>query len=175
VADTPREAVAGLLDTFQRIVSCLTDAVLRPTGYAPSAEPLHITTAGGPARLRGRPPMSLRVTHGYRLVESAAVTGPWRVQTTSYLYDLIVPEGPEILLFHWHPNSRSHVTTPHLHLRQGAQVGLRSLAETHIPTGPVKIWDVVRLAIAMGAVPRRRDWEQVLTRAESSYAVSPIW
>jgi hypothetical protein len=70
-------------------------------------------------------------------------------------------EGEDALAYHWHPQSISRVTWPHLHV---GVVGHPFMsARTHVPTGNVALADVVRLAIeAFDVSPRRADWRTVL-------------
>lgn len=94
------------------------------------------------------------------------------------MYDL---QDRELLAFHWHPNSVSLVTHPHLHLtsrvrpfeiddpanpnRQPASV---SFSNMHIPTGPVLFENAVRLLIEeFGAAPPRPDWDEILRQNEA--------
>lgn len=96
--------------------------------------------------------------------------GPFDVQLVSYRYRILDPDEGELLAFHWHPVGRSNVTFPHLHLTSRVRpIALGrgqepvALAEMHIPTGPVRFAQVVRLLIAeFGVAPRRKDWDAVL-------------
>jgi hypothetical protein len=82
-----------------------------------------------------------------------------------YQYTLRDIDGREIIAYHWHPEGRSHVTTPHIHLGPGAEMGRRDLARAHLPTGQVMLEDVLRFAITeLGVRPLRRDWSEVLDR-----------
>jgi hypothetical protein len=98
--------------------------------------------------------MFLSFLHYYRIVEDAGPRGPWRVITTAYYYALEDADLQEIIAFHWHPNQRSPVHYPHLHLGAGAKIGHPLLQNAHIPTGPITIEDVLRLAITdLGVEP----------------------
>ncbi len=88
----------------------------------------------------------------------------------SYAYFLLRDDGREILAYHWHPEGRSHVTTPHLHLGAGAEAGWPGLQKTHLPTGSVVLPDLVELAIGCGVAPRRRDWRGVVAGAREELA-----
>lgn len=92
--------------------------------------------------------------------------GRWRAQIIAYQYALLDRAGREYLAYHWHPEGVSHVAEPHLHLGPAAQVGATMLAAAHLPTGPVSLAAVVRLAVeAFAARPLRADWPSVLERA----------
>ncbi len=166
---TPSESVGALLETLQRAMSCISDDVLRPErgGYVPGGT-LSIDLPHGLVRLRAQPPFSLRVEHYYRIEHDADRSSMWRAATVGYVYGLYREDGREILAYHWHPDGRSHVTTPHLHLGGGAEVGWAGLQKTHLPSGSILLPDLMELAIGAGARPRRADWQTVVndTRAE---------
>jgi len=75
--------------------------------------------------------------------------------------------GQEILAYHWHPEGRSHVGTPHLHLGAGAEIGWPGLQKVHLPTGLVILPDQIELAIGSGVHARRSDWRRVLDHARN--------
>lgn len=78
-------------------------------------------------------------------------------------------DGHEILAYHWHPEARSHVTTPHLHLGAGAGALRAELTKAHLATGPVSPTVLLALAIeSFGARPRRADWSVVLERSREA-------
>lgn len=98
-----------------------------------------------------------------RVQERDDPASPWRVGLFGYFYALEEPEGREILTYHWHPDSRSPVTFPHLHLGAGARVERRELREAHIPTGHVELENVLAMAILdFGTRPQRDDWAGIL-------------
>lgn len=98
-----------------------------------------------------------------RVQEHDGERGQWRVTTTAYDYALREPEGREIIVFHYHPDSRSPITFPHLHLEAGARVDRVELQKAHIPTGFVELEYVIWLAIReFGVRPRRADWAEIL-------------
>lgn len=82
-------------------------------------------------------------------------------------------DGLEILAYHWHPDTRSHVLDPHLHVGP-ATIGTNAIYrpgvmhQVHFPTGFVPLASVIRMAIEeLGVEPRRPDWESILLNAES--------
>ena len=80
-------------------------------------------------------------------------------------YTLLTTANGVLVGYHWHPTGRSHVATPHLHVR-GAEPLLNS-ARAHLPIGHVTLATVVRWTIVeAGAEPRREDWASVLGAVE---------
>jgi hypothetical protein len=96
---------------------------------------------------------------------------PWEIAIVGYQYTLLDADQPEILAFHLHPEGRSHVTTPHLHLGAGAGQLRSDLGAAHVPTGTVTLAAVARLAVEAFAVrPMRPAWDQILGRADTALA-----
>ncbi len=162
---SPAGAVNAYKSMVQRLVSCVTDAVVDVAGgYYPSPVPHRLTMNNGfPVALDGPSRFSFRLHQLYRIVEPDRPGTPWRVDTVEYYYSIHDSEEREVLLYHWHPYGRSAVRTPHLHLEQGAQIGRREILEAHLPTGDVSLNAVLRVLIEeMGVNPRRSDWESIL-------------
>lgn len=83
-----------------------------------------------------------------------------------YAYAFANARLEEILAYHWHPDQRSHVKHPHIHLGAGAQVGFDALSNAHIPSGWIALPDVIRMAITeLKVTPRRDDREVILDGA----------
>lgn len=122
---TPPDAVQRFLDSLQRSLSCVTDAVLNPRGgYHPSRLPHPLTLGGGlPVELGRGSGLAVEVRQQYRVVGHE----PWKVTTVAYYYTVRESDGPEIISYQWHPAQRSAVTFPHLHLGVGARVGREEL------------------------------------------------
>ncbi|MGI8642914.1 MAG: hypothetical protein ACR2LS_02220 [Thermomicrobiales bacterium] len=107
----------------------------------------------------------------YRVHPSVDGGADFEAHTTNYRYHILDRDDREILAYHWHPNSVSPVTEPHLHLSgrlRPLDVGARDvpvpLGEMYLPTGMVTLVQVVRLLITEFDVePRRPDWEAVLS------------
>lgn len=101
------------------------------------------------------------------------VDGVLDLVLAAYSYRLLEFSGREILVFHWRPEGLSSVTHPHLHLTSRLRpiplepVGQSlSLADHHIPTGPVALAAVIRYLIAeIGVEPRRPAWSEILATA----------
>jgi len=101
--------------------------------------------------------------------EWRADAGPhhWSVRITTYVYTLYLPGDAMLLAYHWHPEGRSPITTPHLHV--GSATARAPLAGAHLPTGTVTLPQVLRLAIReFGVQSLRNDWPAVLDRAEAA-------
>lgn len=128
--------------------------------------------AGMPVILKSQPPMAVVITQNIKVVNDGTRSNQrlWRVELASYTYSLLDRDLLEICTYQWHPEGRSHIKTPHLHIGRGATgnvatFGPRGLHRVHFPTGKIDLADVLRLAIAeFGVEPRREDWEQVLNR-----------
>ena len=122
-----------------------------------------------PTVLRGRVGLSLLVRHGYVLRSASDTPGDWWLETTQYVYLVSEVGGPGYVAYHWHPLGRSSTTTPHLHVP--TTIGALDLADAHLPTGPVSLPAVLRLAITeLGVRPMRADWREVLDAAERALA-----
>lgn len=111
-------------------------------------------------RLRGEGQLGLTVLEEYELIETAA--GSWEARVVSYFY-AVEHTGSELLAYHWHPQGHSQVTEPHLHVRGSREIEGQPLGKLHLPTGAIRLEDIVALAIEeLGAEPLREDWRQVL-------------
>jgi hypothetical protein len=125
-----------------------------------------VVGGGEPVRLRGPERIQLRVRLRVRVTQANPPRGLWDATTAAYEYRLSDLDDREIVAYHWHPEGQSHVQTPHLHLGPGAEIGRRALLMAHLPTGPVHLAAVLRLAIkGFAAEPARRDWDRVLDAA----------
>lgn len=174
---TSRQAVAVLRDSLQRLSNCVSDRPLFATGPNPDYTPDLISfvpprTSVPLRQLNDGPGPLFTIDVSYRVEE--AEQHAYEARVVGYGYRILEPEGREILTYHWHPESSSLVTTPHLHLSTRmppVNVATRSqvaLGAMHIPTGVVTLAQVVRLLITeFGVEPRRPDWEAVLATATS--------
>ena len=144
----------------------MTDSVVDVAGgYHLSPVPHTLAMNGGQPRTLGGPSrLMLKLQQNYRIVETNPPRETYRVEVAGYNYVVYDSERREILIYHWHPRSNSPVVTPHLHLRQGAQVGRSEVRDAHLPTGFVPIVSFLRLlVVVLGAQPRRPDWDSILT------------
>ncbi len=162
---TPAEAVGEYVDTIQRAVSCITDAIVGVGGGYYVSDSPHILTLNErrPVRLGGMSRIWLAFRKYYRIVESEIHHAPWTVIEEGYEYSILDDDRREILAYHWHPMGRSSFISQHLHIGHGAIFGREEFQTAHLPTGHVSIADILRLLIRdFGIIPRRRDWESVL-------------
>jgi hypothetical protein len=165
---TAAEAFEGHLRPLRRAISCVTQTIFTYPAIHPRRSELVdvLLGSGEPVRLRGPDRIHLRLRMRVRLSQLGPPRGPWEAETAAYEYRLSDEDDREILAYHWHPDGQSHVTTPHLHLGPGAEVGRAALLTAHLPTGPVSIHEVLRLAIeSLGTEPSRRDWDAVFRPA----------
>jgi len=170
---TAREAAEAYVESLQRAVSCVTLSVFMWRRDVPrTREPVDVVLGSGELlRLRGRDHLHLRVRLRIRVVRAEPPAGQWEARTAAYEYRLSDGDDREIVAYHWHPESVSHVQAPHLHLGPAAEVGRPALATAHLPTGWVGLGEVVRLAIdGLGTAPIRRDWDRVLDAARAAPA-----
>ncbi len=90
-----------------------------------------------------------------------------------YAYTLLDHAGRELLAFHWHPDGRSPVAFPHLHVSAAlrgttpsGEPAVLPLDKAHIPTGYLSAADVVRLlAVELGIGTLAGDWRERVGRA----------
>ena len=159
------EAVNDYRHSIQRLVSCVTDSVMDVAGgYYISPIPHTLAMNGGqPTALGGPSRFMLALQQNYRIVESGPSEDTYRVEIAGYNYVVYDSERREVLIYHWHPRGNSSITTPHLHLKQGVQVGLPEVRDAHLPTGYIPLISFLRLLIVdLGAQPRRPDWDTIL-------------
>jgi hypothetical protein len=168
---TPRDAHDAFAHAYQRALLCVSRAHFNTDGHGgPGA--LHSADIGTkPTPLLSNQPLGLLVLLSYRIVEVNVPSRQWVVRLTDYYYTLTDATGREMFAYHWHPSGRSSVTWPHLHL--GPALGQLSMSatQTHFPTGPVAIEDVIRTAINwFGVRPLRQDWEAALDGTRQLFA-----
>ena len=162
---TPAEAVGEYVDSIQRAVSCVTNAVVGVGGGYYVSDTPHTLDLNErrPVRLGGATRLWLSFRQYYRVVEYDFPGEMWTVEEVSYRYRIMDDDHREILAYHWHPMGRSSFITQHLHIGHGAMLGLEEFQTAHLPTGRVSLADILRFLIRdFGAVPRRPDWESVL-------------
>lgn len=158
-----------LRDVLQDVVSCLVHSPVRRIGGGRGAADGISLGIGSdePILLRGTARLHLMMRLRYRLTPAEAQPGFWQAAVVAYQYTLLDESQREILAFHLHPEGSSHITTPHCHIGPGAGQLRAELAAAHIPTGPLTLAAVTRLAIEAFAVrPMRGDWDTTLRRSE---------
>ena len=160
---TPAEAVEHYRSRTVRLLSCITNAHVVVSGYHAATVPHRLSLADSdPVRLRGEQQLTLDVAEHYRVRNT---DDGWWVQVVAYSY-ILGQDGHELIVYHWHPSGRSSITSPHLHVRTDIQIGERWLGKVHLPTGPIRLEDIVALAVGdLGAQPLREDWEKLIHEA----------
>lgn len=175
---SPAEAVTSYLQALQLALSCVTPAVLNVSGgyYISDAPHALVLNRGLPVELRSNPRLKISVSEWYRIVVSAGVRGPWKVSIASYYYDVSDASDRTFFAYHWHPDLRSEVTHPHLHLGWAAQVSDERPANAHLPTSRIALEEVIRLLIReFGVEPLRTDWATVLDETQERSALYRTW
>ncbi len=165
---TPYEAFDALRSSLQRAVSCVNReahlwALPGSNGYSPGQPHALVPNKGTPLRLKGERQLGLIIEVRYHIVRVAGEQNRWTTKTSAYYHSLETADEKEIVSFHWHPGEGSRIVHPHMHLgaRIGANLGM--LDKTHIPTGAIRLEDILRFAIReLGTEPQRDDWRGVL-------------
>ena len=180
---TTFEAVQNFLDPLQRALSCVTQEVFSVGGgyhASPANTPQqrHVLTLHNSPAVLGRDRLfALDLVQHYRVVEDEGARGPWKVSTVAYYYTLtIAATAQEVLGYHWHPQGRSDVTYPHLHLYEGTGTLRHNLRKAHLPTGRIAVEDILRLAITHFLVtPLRKAWETILAETQDAFQQWRTW
>ena len=155
-----RAAEEAVLDDLRRALSCLTTTVLLPRSRTKQPMSRTLELARNPTPLPGPSRLMLQLFHTYMVRPSQNEEG-WEAATTEYRYELYDRDAAEILAYHWHPDGRSSVKTPHLHV--AAQRPPIDLAKRHLPTGHVRLHSLIHCLITeFGVEPLRPDWDQIL-------------
>lgn len=153
---------------IQQSLSCITQSVLKSSGYGESNHDDVLTFPGGAVPIGGDG-LHFRFVQRFKLK---------KVSTTYYSYAVEGEGAEEIIGYHWHPSSTSRISYPHLHLGNGAKVGRAELesAKAHLPTGRVGIEEIVNLLIETFKVPTRRvDHANVLRDNFSKFIKFASW
>ena len=162
---TPAEAVSNYIGSIQRLISCISDAVVSVEGGYYVSDTSHVLRLNQdrPVRLGRMSGLWLTLKQYYHIVETEGLRVHWTIAIEGYEYTIVDSDGREILTYHWHPGGQSPIAFHHLHLEHGAEVGREELQTAHLPTGYVSVADIIRLLIVdFGATPQRGDWESVL-------------
>lgn len=172
---SPKQPVENFVRPLQRALSCVTTAVIdRQGGYDLGVIYALTVNAGEPVRLArvARPSdIAIRIGQQYRIVHAEGDRGPLKVQTVAYMYTLEDADGREVFGYHWHPESRSPSSFPHIHFGAGAMVGRAEVQRAHFPTGRVSVEEFLRLLIeAFDVRTRRRDWRAVLQQTQAAFS-----
>ena len=157
---------------MQQALDCVIDGRLNVDGYRPSPDdaPYTADINGGLSVPFGRgSTLSLLVIIRYQLIDEGGDRDLWTPRTTGYEYAIMDRDEREIIAFHWHPNARSSVPWPHLHMGTVLlSATYKGLHKAHIRTEQVALPDVLWFAITeLNVPPTRRhvdNWENVLAR-----------
>jgi hypothetical protein len=177
IGPAPIAASRAVRSALQQTLSCVTTDVLVMDVEAA------ITRLTLVSRLlrRGGQPVTLRFLYRFAVREdgSRPARERWFTRTVSYAYQLHHHDEREILAYHWHPDGRSHLTTPHLHMGAGAGSLIPELTTAHLPTGKVAPTAILALAIEQfGVRARRSDWAEVFASVETAiqddWSTSPL-
>lgn len=169
ISRSPAQAVQDFIAPQQRMISCVSNAILLHNGdYRPGVVQ-HVRLSQEPAQLDGETRLSLRVLLQFEIVSGRERRGLWEINPISYRYEYFDRNQKELLAYHLHTRGRSHVTYAHLHLGPALAIPSSPAADAHLPTGIISLPDVLRLAIAeLGVAPRREDWQRVLDESHSA-------
>jgi len=151
-------------DPLQQALHCVTPARFDAPREYPADISLKLAIGDvEPVRLSGDYPLLLSATIRFDIIADALTAH--RVNMRDYEYVRLHGDGRELLVYHWHPESRSNVTFPHLHVKAGTDLRRAEFAKAHIPTGWIPFQDVIWLAITQfGAKTTKKDWAAVLRR-----------
>jgi len=168
------EALRAFRDAIDRALSCVTGLpIIARQRRSSDVAVFEFETPGEFVPLRGPLRLGLRVRLRAQIGPVDASARAWQASIVAYQYALLDSDGREPLAYHWHPDSVSHVTEPHLHLGPAAQVGVPVLVAAHLPTGAVGLPAALRLAVdAFSTRPLRRDWSATLATTGPALATT---
>jgi hypothetical protein len=164
----------------QACLSCFTrETLIRQHVGSPGLMTLRLT-GGGPIPLGRRSSLKLLIALRCRIVPHG--DGYLHLQTAAYSYWLFDRAGNELMLFQWDPDGAGHVATPHLHIRAltrlsdahlpdepSAKLLMQRLARAHVPTGPITLAQVLRMAIDdLGVEPLEIDGAKLRQRLDAA-------
>jgi hypothetical protein len=175
---TTQEAVKTFVDSMQQSASCVTKSVLRlgKNPYEVREKPHTLTFPDDPISLRGQEKFALSVRHDYRIARDEGPYGRWKVRTVGYYYELQNESNLEILSYHWHPESRSPLMFPHMHIGKGSGATVEGLFEPHFPTPRMALEDFLWMLIEDFDVRHERDdWRDILQQNRAAYEEDRTW
>jgi hypothetical protein len=181
---SPKEALDAFVDRFRAALRCVAVTEVRGSGHAVgrlSSITLipHGGRAGNVLPLRttdGRRDLQIGIRHHYTIIHlpDDLASGPFKVSSSRYMYELLDRDERELFVYHWHPEGVSPIQTPHLHFSGAAPLPLplspsdqqpRQIAvdRAHFPTGRIAVESFIELLIQDFQVePRRTDWREIL-------------
>jgi len=172
----PAEAIREYLKPLQQSLSCLSNRVLRPTGYNPGIV-LQVTLPQNVAPLITRNHETLHLT----FVQDFSVIEPlllprFKIKTHAYFYGLEDGNRTEIIAFHWHPVATPAIQFPHFHVRQGAGKLRPEIDKIHFRTDRVAFEEFCQLLIdEFDVIPERSDAKQVLENNLKLFKTHKTW
>lgn len=181
---SPAEAVTNFLDPIQRAISCVTRAplIISPGGRGVLGRVHSLTwDEAEPVRVRGPEDdvLTLDLSIQYEIVHipQDRHRGPYKVSTRGYMHSLQTIDGAEVIAFHWHPDGKSDVQDPHMHIgsTQLNPAGVIT-KKHHIPGRRMSVEEVLRYCIEqVGVEPLRPDWKPVLADSEDLFRLWATW
>lgn len=168
------EALNAYCEEIQKIVSCITNEVFYCTRT--ERDRLNFSVGGDFFRIVCEDNSYLHVDINQE-IEDPRTSGT--VTTKYYLYSVADANGKDLLGFHFHPDlTEDPVLYPHIHTyaKQDPRFLSLELQRKHIPSGRVALEDVIRWLISeMNVKPRRKDWDDVLTKAKARFLEIRSW
>ncbi|MBK6311695.1 MAG: hypothetical protein IPH81_03280 [Candidatus Microthrix sp.] len=168
---TPQKAVKAFRDPIAEALGCFGPVFVGTTSTELGATSQLTLNGGKVMRLPGSDPLDLDVSIVYRVVsgrdDHPHERSRWKVSTLGWWYSL-ERDAEELVAYHWHPEVKSDVTDPHLHI--GGQ------DKTHYPTGRIMLEDVLRLAVELGVEPVDQiRWDECYERNRANFALGATW
>jgi hypothetical protein len=165
------EARENFLRPLRRSLSCLTSAQL----FVPRVKPGELEAlalSADPLLVHSRrlgSDVQFLLGHQFRLVQDGRRL--WHVSTTMYRYQLSLPDGTELIAWHWHPVT---VGQPHIHAEAGP-LGRR----LHIPCSRVTVESVIMFLIdelrVRPVAVHAADYAEVLAATERKHIQYRRW
>jgi hypothetical protein len=173
----PAEAVKAYIEPLQQSLSCITNSIIRPSGYDVDTV-LTVTLAQPTVDLLTHDGEVLRLSfaQGFSIKKSLLFSG-YKITTRSYMYALENESHHEIISYHWHPDTESETTTPHFHIGYGAGDRLRSdVRKCHFPSGRIAFEQFCHVLIKhFGVMPERDDAIAVLEANLAIFEAHKTW
>lgn len=163
------KAVRAFVEPIQAALSCFVAGKVTADQYKPDHPGVLTFNRYVPVRLRGPGKIHVRIMMRYRIVAAEGAQGPWKVSTAGWIYHLLDGSKKDLIGYHWHPVSSSHLTTPHFHDFEHGDT-------RHFPTGRILIEDVLQLATEYGANPRDKvKWADTMAENREKFARGATW
>ena len=152
-ARSAADAAKQFLQELRKSLAPVTDAHI--IHYGTRGRNTYVAGFQGGRRVRLARPNELQfeLTHTFSVAPHPNARRHWTADSHGYIYDLHDAEGERLLAYHWHPEGRSRVTWPHLHLY--GVIRAIDFGRKHLPTRRVTLDDVVHLLRHEFDVPRR--------------------